>query len=49
MYPIAAMIPFPACTNEKSNTVTVLSVDSTKIKDTGERIAMKAPICVTVN
>lgn len=37
------------CTNEKSNTVTVLSVDSTKIKDTGERIAMKAPICVTVN
>ena len=35
------------CANEKSNTVTVLSVDGTKIKDTGERIAMNAPICVT--
>lgn len=37
------------CTNEKGDTVIVLSVDGTKIKDTGERITMKAPICVTVN
>lgn len=36
------------CTNEKSDTVTILSVDGTKIRGTGERIVMKAPICVAV-
>ncbi len=36
------------CTNEKSHTISVLSVNGANIVDTGKRIGIKSPICVVI-